>query len=872
MTNWTTTDFLTEFLNAKFARSTGYVTTWTKQRKYTKAFPASDITEIAAELIAASETEDVYIAISTQETEPAVGKRGGEVTVAALPGLFADIDLAEAKGDGRNYARNREEAERILDAFPIKPTWLINTGNGLHAHFDFEQPLFICEDKDREYAKKLSADFQRALVGHFKEHGRNIDSVGDIVRLCRPPGTINHKSDPSKPVTVVRHEPQSRLTHDQLEAFVKSNQPKDATKSEAPKRLADHDRIVNSCAWYRDVVVEGAPTCAEPDWFAGASVTSLCKSGEEIFLAYSRRHPGFVEREARDKYKRADAHNAPRTCASIADELGHKNLCEACPHYGLVTTPLHLGVSEYDPGLRGPIPLGYSAEGNFVFLDQVRQILIVAASTQLLSLQYLLGWAPMEFWKRQFPATRGKLPVNCWAAGQALMEACRDKGPFDPRNVRGRGVWLENSSRVIVNLGRAVCTESKHVYLCFEPLSLQNVNEFPVSDLERLLSLFPWRNSQDAILMLGWLAIAPICGVLKWRPHCFAYGPPNCGKTTLHATVSNLLTPLVVSADGQSTEAGIRQLIKADSRPCVIDEFESDQARSHLAGVLRLARSASSAENPVLRGTPEGKAMHFVLRTCFFFAAVNPSGMSPADATRILLFEMVKHDNEPKIAQEIAKLEANLASRGPAWCGYMAGLAEVVPPAIEQFMKALPGIDSRHRLNIATLLAGAFVAKHRAVPSEAEAQAVAEAFLPSIELHAEVFERDDAAECLEHLLAHQVEKNTLGYWIGVTLGSTRDIVADDDAKRILRNYDIVVKLGNDEPGIFMKNGSPSIEGIFRDTKWSRGAWERSLRKHENRFTPKNPIHFPLSRQKARAIGLSLELFQEVSVSSRFDSF
>jgi hypothetical protein len=73
-------------------------------------------------------------------------------------------------------------------------------------------------------------------------------------------------------------------------------------------------------------------------------------------------------------------------------------------------------------------------------------------------------------------------------------------------------------------------------------------------------------------------------------------------------------------------------------------------------------------------------------------------------------------------------------------------------------------------------------------------------------------------------------------------------------------------LGNDEPGIFIKNGSPAIEVIFRDTKWSRGAWERSLRKHESRFTPKNPIHFPLSKQKSRAIGLPLDLFQEISES------
>ena len=56
-------------------------------------------------------------------------------------------------------------------------------------------------------------------------------------------------------------------------------------------------------------------------------------------------------------------------------------------------------------------------------------------------------------------------------------------------------------------------------------------------------------------------------------------------------------------------------MIKADSRPVIIDEFESDQGRSHIAGVIRLARSASSAESPVLRGTPEGKAMQFALRT-----------------------------------------------------------------------------------------------------------------------------------------------------------------------------------------------------------------------------------------------------------------
>ena len=143
--------------------------------------------------------------------------------------------------------------------------------------------------------------------------------------------------------------------------------------------------------------------------------------------------------------------------------------------------------------------------------------------------------------------------------------------------------------------------------------------------------------------------------------------------------------------------------------------------------------------------------MQFALRTCFFFAAVNPSGMSPADATRILLFEMLAHANDTDEAARIADDEAFFTDKGPEWCGYMAGLANVIPPAIGVFMKALPGIDSRHRKNVATLLAGAFVALEGRAPTEVEAAAMAETYRGSIELHAEAFERDDSMECLQHL-------------------------------------------------------------------------------------------------------------------------
>jgi hypothetical protein len=850
---------IVEFLKEKFRGAEGRLVVWQKQTKLTKSFDAATELEAAAACIAQAATGgDVYVPISTQEASLPADKRGGSDTVRCLTGFFADVDLSDAKGGHTNYPKNEREALSILAEFAFKPTWIINSGNGLHVSFDLDDPLLLDSDADREDAKGLIADFQSRLAEHFRKNGRKIDSVGDLVRGLRIPGTLNHKSDPPKPVALICFEPESRVTLADVRAFVSASKPGSQQKPVQPIATASHDLILKNCAWYRKIVVEGAATCREPDWFAGASITALCKNGKSIFLDYSRKHPKFKEREAREKFARAAESNAPRTCKSVAETLGHKALCEACPHYGEITSPIQLGRAAYDPGSHGPVPLGYSAEGHFVFLDQVRQILVVATSSQLLSLQYLLGLMPIQFWAGQFPGRKNSATVDPWAAGQALMETCRQRGPFDSKNVRGRGVWRE-ADRIIVNLGGALPSGLKYVYVCFEPLPLKEVKNFPVSRLERMLELFTWRNPQDAMLALGWLAIAPICGVLKWRPHCFVYGPPNCGKTTLHTTVTNLLTPLVVSVDGQSTEAGIRQMIKADSRPCVIDEFESDQARGHITGVLRLARSASSAESPVLRGTPEGKAMHFALRTCFFFAAVNPSGMSPADATRILLLEMLKHKGDPKVAAEIGELEAFFSDKGPEWCGYMAGLAYLVTEAIDVFKKALVGIDSRHRQNVATLLAGAFVAQNRTVPSDEQAHSIAEAFRPTVELHAEAFERDDAVECLEHLLAHQVEKNTLGYWTAATLHPKSQDYVRSEAKRILRNFDIVIRTSGEEPGVFIKNRSPAVDTIFRETKWGRGAWERALRKHGKYFAPRHPVH--IAGAKSRAIGLPLDVFQ-----------
>ena len=141
----------------------------------------------------------------------------------------------------------------------------------------------------------------------------------------------------------------------------------------------------------------------------------------------------------------------------------------------------------------------------------------------------------------------------------------------------------------------------------------------------------------------------------------------------------------------------------------MLDEFESDQKGYGLRQVLRLARSASSADTQVLKGTPEGKAMTFSLRTTFFFAAINPRGMSVADQSQIMMLELLMHDSESR-KHAIAREEAYFRSLGSNWCSYMVSLADRVVPAIDLIEPLIVSADRRHRQNISTLLGAAFVA------------------------------------------------------------------------------------------------------------------------------------------------------------------
>jgi hypothetical protein len=283
---------------------------------------------------------------------------------------------------------------------------------------------------------------------------------------------------------------------------------------------------------------------------------------------------------------------------------------------------------------------------------------------------------------------------------------------------------------------------------------------------------------------------------------------------------------------------------------------------------MRLIRSASSADSPVLRGTPEGRAMQFSLRTTFLLCAVNATGLSPADQSRIVMLELVKHSRDEKVAQQIAAEEAHFRKLGPVWCAYMVSMAGLMQPAIDIFQLAMPIADRNYRNNFATLLAAAFIALHGRTPTTDEAAERVKSLASTMIRHAEETARDNSIECFEQLQAHIVQHHTLGSWIATALlGPPDDDALKEthriaDAHRITLTYGITIrklKEFEDQVYVIIRNQSPNIEAVFRYTVWNRGGWQRALRSLDGAIRPENPVRFGVD-DKARGIGIPATYF------------
>lgn len=165
-----------------------------------------------------AQQQNVYLMVN-ETVDQMRSKRGVEADVTRLRAIWADLDVKD--GGMPSYDAARSVIDMLSDVLSCRPTAIVHSGHGL-------QPYWEVEDGDlNEGNRPYVAGLLRAwgfLVQRFAEvEGGKADSVYDLPRVLRAPGSVNfkHVHEPV-PSTMEVNEWTRPLSLDEIEDAVRT--------------------------------------------------------------------------------------------------------------------------------------------------------------------------------------------------------------------------------------------------------------------------------------------------------------------------------------------------------------------------------------------------------------------------------------------------------------------------------------------------------------------------------------------------------------------------------------------------------------------------------------------------------------------------
>ena len=309
-------------------------------------------------------------------------------------------------------------------------------------------------------------------------------------------------------------------------------------------------------------------------------------------------------------------------------------------------------------------------------------------------------YGDIAHWGSQQGKPDGK-GVDWIQAGITIMDSCHKLGVYDPKRLRGRGIWIDKGEdgvdRAVMNAGSKLVvsragTETREIpFVRFKSrwiyqknsdliLNIDDYNERASDDdgrmIRELCNKVRWDAPIYGDLLAGWIATAVVCGGLQWRTHAWVTGNQGSGKSTIVNEIAGAcLGDLAIYPLGATTEAGIRQLVRNDAMPVVFDESESDsknkmQNEARRQAVLDLMRQASSeGRGRILKGSANHSAQAFTMRSSFLMSSIGVGLKEAADLTRTAVLTIKPLDSysqdERKKKEQEFKDFLSLASEIP---------------------------------------------------------------------------------------------------------------------------------------------------------------------------------------------------------------
>jgi len=139
----------------------------------------------------------------TQNSNLTPKQRGEKQDIRAVPGCWIDIDVAGVHKKS-HLPGSHQEAIDLIKKFPLAPSLIVNSGNGLHGYWLFKELLEFDSDADRMHFEDVNFKLQAFLRNEAAKSKWKLDSTHDCTRILRIVGTQNWKDEKNpKPVVLI---------------------------------------------------------------------------------------------------------------------------------------------------------------------------------------------------------------------------------------------------------------------------------------------------------------------------------------------------------------------------------------------------------------------------------------------------------------------------------------------------------------------------------------------------------------------------------------------------------------------------------------------------------------------------------------------
>lgn len=439
----------------------GYITLTLLPERRTLWFKLGELEKLEQAVKKYSNKTNIYFGVGLRKKILPSNLRGRDSDILLVTALYADIDIKSKAHAETALPSSVNEAMKFLNSLPLKPSILVNSGNGLHAYWLLDNPFKIQSTNDKDYISSIFRGWSKLLSLKANELGWKLDNVLDLARVLRVPGSINHKLR-NRTICEVLDNNGIRYHLTDFEPYLVHSEPKNTKAYLENSQTGETSRIIEKCDFIK-YCKENAENLPEPYWHVMITNLTPTKDGVKAIHELSKPYPKYNKSETDRKIKHAVKENKPHTCKYIQEHLGFE--CNK------------------DCNVKSPVVLGTPSKEQS-FMDLIESKSIEADKIFSKGNMKLCAWAkfsmPAEY-ARLKTKLKGKVNLRDFEKAVRFESKknsinCNDEKtiPLDLKGIKLNGAVIPQGWNVSMNQGIqkvSVCKDSNIVTsVCKSPV------------------------------------------------------------------------------------------------------------------------------------------------------------------------------------------------------------------------------------------------------------------------------------------------------------------------------------------------------------------------------------------------------------------